>query len=67
MSISVFTLWLTCWALAQIFPIMNDKLGPAGSFWVFGGICLFGFIYILKVLPETKQKTLEEIERELVD
>jgi SP family sugar porter-like MFS transporter len=46
---------------------MNDKLGPAGSFWVFGGICLFGFIYILKVLPETKQKTLEEIERELVD
>lgn len=67
MSISVFTLWLTCWTLAQIFPVMNNKLGAAGSFWSFGVICLIGFIYILKKLPETKCKTLEEIERELVD
>jgi SP family sugar porter-like MFS transporter len=67
MSISVFTLWLTCWALAQAFPAMNKKLGPAGSFWSFGVVCLIGFIYILKVLPETKQKSLEQIERELVD
>ena len=67
MSISVFTLWLTCWALAQVFPIMIAKLGAAGSFWTFGVICLAGFIYTLKVLPETKCKTLEQIERELVD
>lgn len=67
MSISVFTLWLTCWALAQAFPVMNDKIGAAGSFWAFGVICLLGFFYILKFLPETKQKTLEEIEKELVD
>ena len=67
MSISVFTLWLTCWALAQAFPVMNDKIGAAGSFWVFGVICLLGFFYVLKFLPETKQKTLEEIEKELVD
>ncbi len=67
MSISVFTLWLTCWILAQVFPVMNEKLGPAGSFWSFGVVCLIGFIYILKVLPETKQKSLEQIERELVD
>ena len=67
MSISVFTLWLTCWALAQVFPVMNNNLGAAGSFWSFGVICLIGFIYILKKLPETKCKTLEEIERELVD
>lgn len=67
MSISVFTLWLTCWVLAQVFPVMNNKLGVAGSFWSFGVICLIGFIYILKKLPETKCKTLEEIERELVD
>ncbi len=67
MSISVFTLWLTCWALAQVFPTMIRKLGAAGSFWTFAVICLLGFIYILKVLPETKCKTLEQIERELVD
>ena len=67
MSISVFMLWLACWALAQLFPIMNLKLGAAGSFWAFGAICLSGFFYILKVLPETKGKTLEDIERELAD
>jgi len=67
MSISVFTLWVTCWALAQAFPIMNAGLGAAGSFWIFGAICLAGFVYILKVLPETRGKSLEQIERELVD
>ena len=67
MSISVFTLWATCWVLAQVFPIMNKKLGAHGSFWTFGVICFLGFIYVLKVLPETKNKTLEDIERELVD
>ena len=67
MSISVFTLWATCWALAQVFPILNKNLGAYGSFWAFGVICFLGFIYILKVLPETKNKTLEDIEREMVD
>jgi SP family sugar porter-like MFS transporter len=67
MSISVFTLWATCWALAQAFPILNKKLGAHGSFWAFGVICFSGFIYVLKVLPETKNRTLEDIERELVD
>jgi SP family sugar porter-like MFS transporter len=67
MAISVFTLWVTCWALAQVFPVMNEHLGAAGSFWIFGGICLAGFFYILKVLPETRGKSLEDIEREFVD
>jgi len=67
MSISVFTLWSTCWALAQVFPLMNARLGAAGSFWTFALICLLGFIYIWRVLPETRGKSLETIERELVD
>jgi SP family sugar porter-like MFS transporter len=67
MAISVFTLWFTSWALAQVFPTMNSDFGAAGSFWIFGAICLAGFLYILKVLPETRGKSLEQIERELVD
>ena len=67
MAISVFALWVTCWALAQVFPIMNRHLGAAGSFWIFGVICLAGFLYILKFLPETRGKSLEQIERELVN
>ena len=46
---------------------MNQRLGAAGSFWIFGVICLAGFLYILLVLPETRGKSLEQIERELVD
>ncbi len=67
MAISVFVLWVTCWALAQVFPAMNANLGAAGSFWIFGAVCLAGFVYILKVLPETRGKSLEQIESELVD
>ncbi len=67
MAISVFTLWATCWALAQAFPLMNQHLGTTGSFWVFGVICLAGFVYVLRVLPETRGKSLEQIERELLD
>ena len=67
MSISVFVLWLTCWALAQGFPKMNAYLGPDGSFWAFGVVCFLGTVFILFAVPETKGKSLEDIERELVD
>ena len=67
MDISVSILWITCWLMAQGFPSTTKKLGSAGSFWVFSVICLACFIYVLKVLPETKGKTFEAVERELVD
>jgi len=46
---------------------LNAKLGPAGTFWLYAAICVAGFIYIFVELPETKNKSLEQIERELVD
>ena len=46
---------------------MNARLGPAGTFWTYAGICAIGFIFVKLRLPETKGKTLEEIEKELVD
>jgi hypothetical protein len=38
-------------------------IGAAGTFWIYAAICLGGFIYILRSLPETKQKSLEKIEK----
>jgi SP family arabinose:H+ symporter-like MFS transporter len=67
MSVAVLTLWIACTALTLTFPYIMNALGAHGAFWVFGGVCLLGFVVILKKLPETKGKTLEEIERELVD
>ncbi|MDE6347090.1 MAG: MFS transporter, partial [Bacteroides sp.] len=48
------------------FPILNEAVGAAGTFWLYGGICFAGFLFIRMRLPETKGKTLEELEKELI-
>ena len=67
MAVAVSSLWIACFLLTYTFPILNAKLGSAGTFWLYGAICVAGFVFILARLPETKGKTLEQIERELVD
>jgi len=67
MSVAVLSLWVACLALSQTFPLLKNKLGAHGAFWTFAVICVVGFIVIFRSLPETKGKSLEDIERELVD
>ena len=65
MALATFALWIACFILTFTFPLLNAGLGAAGTFWVYAGICLLGFIFIAFKLPETKGKSLEEIENEL--
>ena len=65
MAVSTFSLWTACFILTYTFPLLNSGLGAYGTFWLYGIICLLGFLFIKKNLPETKGKTLEEIENEL--
>ena len=65
MSIATFALWVASFILTYTFPILNDLLGAYGTFWVYSVICIAGFIFIKSKLPETKGKSLEEIETEL--
>lgn len=65
MALSTFFLWLACFLLTYTFPLLNEWLGASGTFWIYGGICLAGFLFIRSQLPETKGKSLEDIEREL--
>ncbi|MEI8291245.1 MAG: sugar porter family MFS transporter [Verrucomicrobiota bacterium] len=67
MATAVFALWFGNFTLTYAFPTMLAKLGAAGTFWIFSAICAVGFIFMKAKLPETKGKTLEQIERELVD
>jgi sugar porter (SP) family MFS transporter len=67
MAVAVSALWIACFILTLTFPILNAELGPAGTFWLYSAICVFGFLFIKTFLPETKGKSLEQIERELVD
>ena len=54
------------WLVTQIFPWELANLGNATTFYVFGAIALIGFVVLFKILPETKGKTLEELEAELI-
>ncbi len=65
MSVATFALWTSCAILTLSFPFLNRGLGTSGTFGVYAIICFAGFFYILKKLPETKGKSLEQIEREL--
>ena len=67
MSVAVCALWIACFLLTYTFPILNQHLGSAGTFWLYAVICVLGFLFILVKLPETRGKSLEQIEKELVD
>ena len=65
MSIATFSLWVASFILTFTFPVLNDALGSYGTFWVYSMICILGYFFIKKRLPETKGKSLEEIEIQL--
>jgi sugar porter (SP) family MFS transporter len=62
MAVATTALWSACFVLTYTFPILNNLLEAGGTFWLYAMICLFGLLFILKKLPETKGKSLEEIE-----
>jgi len=66
MATCTFALWVGCCTLTFSFPSMNAALGSSGTFWIYSGICLCAFLYLLRRCPETKGKSLEELEKELV-
>jgi SP family arabinose:H+ symporter-like MFS transporter len=65
MAVSTVALWAASFLLVYTFPFMNRALGASGSFWIFGLISMAGFFFIRSKLVETRQKSLESIEKEL--
>ena len=65
-SIAVSALWIACFVLTFTFPLLSQRLETAGTFWLYSGICVAGLLFILLRVPETKGKTLEQIEREIL-
>jgi hypothetical protein len=62
MAIATASLWIACFLLTYTFPFLNRAFGTAGNLWVYGAICALGLIFLYRWLPETRQKSLEEIE-----
>ena len=65
-SVAVSALWIACFLLTYTFPWLNSALGPSQTFWLYAAVCGVGFAFIYMRIPETRGKTLEEIEHELV-
>ena len=62
MAVATTALWSACFLLTYTFPVLNKTLHAGGTFWLYAFICLSGLLFIWKKLPETKGKSLEEIE-----
>ena len=65
MATCTFALWVGCCTLTFSFPSMNSALGSSGTFWIYSAICAAAFIFLFRRCPETKGKSLEELEKEL--
>lgn len=64
-AIATFFLWIGSFSLTMSFPMLNTALGTSGTFWIYSTICLAAFLIFTKFLPETKGKSLEQLEEEL--
>jgi sugar porter (SP) family MFS transporter len=64
-AIAVTALWAACFALTYTFPTLNAALGAAGVFSTYAAICVAGAAFLYLRLPETRGRTLEEIEIDL--
>nr|WP_262915410.1 sugar porter family MFS transporter [Niabella ginsengisoli] len=62
MALSIMVMWVADAIVGQITPIMLKHLGTPATFWVFATFCFIAFIVVYKILPETKGKSLEQIE-----
>ena len=66
MAVGAVCLWVASFVLTYTFPILNALAGASGTFFIYCVICLIAFVFILKNVPETKGRALEELEKALV-
>jgi MFS transporter, SP family, xylose:H+ symportor len=69
MSIAVAAQWIANWVVSTTFPMMNDnqqlieKFHFGFSYWIYGIMGIAAALFMWKFVPETKGKTLEEMEK----
>ncbi|XP_068148977.1 facilitated trehalose transporter Tret1-like [Drosophila tropicalis] len=64
-SIAGTTNWVLAFIVAKTFTNLNDSLGAGGTFWLFAGLTVIGVFFVFFAVPETKGKSLNEIQAEL--
>jgi len=63
MGLATLILWLADFAVTLTFPVISDRFHPSSAFWLYAAMCALDLVFMWFFLPETKGKSLEEIER----
>jgi SP family galactose:H+ symporter-like MFS transporter len=64
MSVATLTNWLSNLLITFTFPLMIAAIGPSATFWIYAGVGVIGFFFCWSLVPETKGRSLEEIEQD---
>jgi MFS family permease len=62
MGIATFTNWVANYFVSLTFLTLIEKLTTTGTFWLYAFVCLLGLWFVIKLVPETKGKTFEQIQ-----
>ncbi|MFT4049275.1 MAG: sugar porter family MFS transporter [Solirubrobacterales bacterium] len=62
-SIATAVNWLSAWVVSQFFLSLVNAIGEPATFWLFAALCGVAFVWIWRKVPETKDRSLEQIER----
>ncbi|GKO07380.1 hypothetical protein NUKP99_33790 [Klebsiella variicola] len=65
MGISVFFMWIMNAVVSYLFPLLQAKLGLGPVFFIFAAINYLAILFVVFALPETSNKSLEQLEEEL--
>ncbi|MEH2920341.1 sugar porter family MFS transporter [Samsonia erythrinae] len=65
MGAAVFSMWIANFLISLFFPVLLVWIGLSGTFFIFAGIGVFGAIFVIKCVPETRNRSLEQIEHYL--
>ena len=66
MSVSIVALWMANFIVILTFPVILNRLGGASAFLIFDIMCLMLIFFVFLKVPETKGKSLEELEKILI-
>jgi MFS transporter, SP family, arabinose:H+ symporter len=66
MSVAALVVWVSCYIVSLTFPYLKTHIGPTKTFWIYGLFSALGLIFVFTMVPETKGRTLEEIEMRLM-
>lgn len=63
MSLSIVSLWIACYLVAFTLPKLFNEIGKPATTWLYAAMCFVMAAFSALCVPETKGRTLEEIEK----